>query len=146
MQNQQPQLIDLPIPMQCFHCASTQATVLRDREIACERRYPGTDDCICCTPNSDYHCPVCNSGKLQFAMHYASRDYETGYDDGGEVYRCEACGATGEVEEAAPPVEPWAELEAVAEGGFWVPGDGAWQTLKPTAISQHADLFIKEVA
>ena len=31
---QQPLLIETPIPMQCFHCASTQFTALRDREIA----------------------------------------------------------------------------------------------------------------
>ena len=113
---QQPLLIELPIPMQCFYCASTQATVLRDRELAGQRHYAGADTCICCTPDSDFHCPACHSGKLQFGMRYASADGE----DTGEVYCCEACGATGEVENAAPPVEPWAELAAVAQGGLWV--------------------------
>jgi hypothetical protein len=110
---QQPQLIEIPKPPQCFHCASTQATVLHDREIIVVR-LKCTTDCVCCTPDSDYHCPVCNSSKLQFGMRYASADGE----ETGEVYRCETCGAAGDVGDAAPPVEPWAELEAVAQGGF----------------------------
>jgi hypothetical protein len=140
---QQLQLIDLSAPPQCFHCASTQATVLRDREIIDARfgDYPGWSEAPCCTPDSDYRCPACNSGKLQFAMRYASAEGE----ETGEVYRCETCGTTGDVEDAAPPVEPWAELEAVASGGCRV-GDGCWQAFERTAMSEQSVLFIKEVA
>ena len=120
---QQPLLIETRIPMQCFHCASTQFTVLRDREIARERKYPGAETTICCTPDSDYRCPACNSSKLQFAMRYASAEGE----ETGEVYHCETCGAIGDVEDAAPPVEPWTELDALAAGGGagWVMGAGS---------------------
>ena len=123
MQTQQPQLIELPAPLQCVHCASTRATVLRDREIGRERKYPGAETTICCTPDSDYQCPQCNSDRLQFAMRYASAEDE----ETGEVYRCEMCGAIGDVEDAAPPVEPWTELDALAAGGGagWVMGAGS---------------------
>jgi hypothetical protein len=139
---QQLPLIETAFPVICAHCASTRAVVLRDREIIDGRfgDYPGWSEAPCCTPDSDYRCPQCNGGRLQFAMRYASAEGE----ETGEVYRCEACGATGDVEDAAPSVEPWAELEAVAEGGFWVMG--SWQTLEPTAISQQSVPFIKEVA
>src|ERR1700733_5436445 len=88
---QQPLLIETRISMQGFHCASTHFTVLRDREIARERKYPGAETTICCTPDSDYRCPACNSSKLQFAMRYASAEGE----ETGEVYHCETCGAIG---------------------------------------------------
>jgi hypothetical protein len=140
---QQPLLIETPIPMQCVHCASTRATVLRDRELSDAHfgDYPGWSWSACCSPDSDYRCPQCGSGKLQFAMRYASAEGE----ETGEVYRCEMCGAIGDVEDAAPPVEPWAELEAVAAGGCWV-GDGCWQAFERTAVSEQGGLFIREVA
>lgn len=107
---QQPKLIELPISTQCFHCASTQQTVLRDREVIVARMKYSTE-CVCCSPDSESRCPHCGSGSLEFGMHYAtSQD-----DQGGEVFRCKACGATGEADDAAPPVQPWAELAAVAE-------------------------------
>jgi hypothetical protein len=102
--------------------------------------YPGWSDAPCCTPDSDYHCPQCNNGSLQFAMRYASAEGE----ETGEVYHCETCGAIGDVEDAAPPVEPWTELDALAAGGCWV-GDGCWQPFERT-MSEQGGLFIEEVA
>jgi hypothetical protein len=133
-QTQQAILIEIPVPARCVHCASTQATVLRDREMIDGRfgDYPGWSVAPCCTPESDYRCGQCGSGKLQFAMHYASAEG----DDSREVYRCEACGCIGDAEDAAPPVQPWAELAAVAEqreAGFRIPAASAGGFTKAVA-------------
>ncbi len=70
-------------------------------------------------------------------MRYASAEGE----ETGEVYHCETCGAIGDVEDAAPPVEPWTELDALAAGGCWV-GDGCWQPFERT-MSEQGGLFIE---
>jgi hypothetical protein len=111
MMLQQPLLIETPNAIICVHCHEARAVVLNERQVIDVRfgDYPGWSQAPCCTPESDYHCPACHSSKLEFAMHFASAEGE----ETGEVYRCLTCGSTGDVEEAAPPVQPWAELEAV---------------------------------
>ncbi|MGA3079717.1 MAG: hypothetical protein ABSG56_39335, partial [Bryobacteraceae bacterium] len=46
-------------------------------------------------PEVEYHCPVCHSTELQYAMHYPLYDG----DETAELYRCARCGATGEADD-----------------------------------------------
>src|ERR1035438_8865047 len=52
-------------------------------------------------PETSSTCPACASEDLEFAMHYADPDRETGYDNSGEMYHCRACGSVGDAEECA---------------------------------------------
>jgi hypothetical protein len=96
-------------PLPCFHCLKTRAKI-EDERAEAHRRFPQYPAPICCTPDCEYRCPRCNGLDIDFAMHYAS-----GADDATcELAQCLKCGWVGEATEAAPPVQPWAELEAVA--------------------------------
>src|ERR1017187_9558424 len=44
---------------------------------------------------NEYHCPVCHSTELQYAMHYRVSDD----DETQELYRCARCGAIGEADD-----------------------------------------------
>ena len=46
-------------------------------------------------PETEYHCPVCHSTELQYAMHYPVYDG----DETAELYQCARCGATGEADD-----------------------------------------------
>src|ERR1039458_7943325 len=46
-------------------------------------------------PETEYHCPVCHSTELQYAMHYRVSDD----DETQELYRCARCGAIGEADD-----------------------------------------------
>ncbi len=107
MDTQRLQAIEMAVP--CLYCHKTRARINVEREVARER-FPHFEAPVCCSPDSEHRCPDCNSQDLDFAMHYAtSEDDET-----GELAYCNACHWVGAVEDAAPPVQPWAELEVVA--------------------------------
>ena len=86
---------------------------------------PGWSDAPCCTPESTHHCPLCGTDNLDFGMHYATASWEDG-DETREEYRCLKCGSTGGAEEAAPPAQPWNELEAVANAAARQRGFEHW--------------------
>src|ERR1035438_199035 len=46
-------------------------------------------------PETEYHCPMCHSTELQYAMHYRVSDD----DETQELYRCARCGAIGEADD-----------------------------------------------
>jgi hypothetical protein len=87
-------------PLACLHCAATQATVRRERQIAdALLGYP--TDCVCCDPETGNACPQCGSPNLAYGSYDFGCDAGTGYADAGESYRCLECGATGDVDDAA---------------------------------------------
>ncbi len=102
----------------CFYCHQPASKIVKAREELIARypeMYPSgmeqaREACVCCTPDSDYLCPQCKSEDLRFAM---VDDYTSEGTDSVEMAECRACGWQGEARDAAPPVEPWAELEAV---------------------------------
>ena len=53
-------------------------------------------------PETEYHCPVCHSTELQYAMHYRVSDD----DETQELYRCARCGATGEAGDCRVEIVP----------------------------------------
>jgi hypothetical protein len=56
-------LLDTPPPLACLHCAATQATVLRDRQILDARAsYP--TQCVCCDCETGSACPKCRGASL----------------------------------------------------------------------------------
>jgi hypothetical protein len=86
-------------PLACLHCAATQATVRRDRQIAdALLGYP--TECVCCTRKPATPAP--GSQNLAYGSYDCGYDSETGYADAGERYRCLDCGSTGDVDDAAP--------------------------------------------
>jgi hypothetical protein len=50
-------------------------------------------------------CPMCGSSHLRAIQFDFGRD-PTGYRDAGEGFRCLACGAEGDAEDAEPPRIP----------------------------------------
>ena len=62
-----PSLIRLDTlpPLACLHCAATQATVLRDRQILDARAgYP--TQCVCCDCETGSACPKCRGEHLEY--------------------------------------------------------------------------------
>jgi hypothetical protein len=117
MSTPQGLLFPMPAFARCVYCKQNRRAVEIEREVIDAQFYgdvPGASDAPCCTPESTYQCPVCGSDDLDFGMHYASASWEDG-DETREEYRCLKCGSTGAAEEAAPPAQPWNELEAVAK-------------------------------
>ena len=58
-------LLDTPPPLACLHCAATQATVLRDRQILDARAgYP--TQCVCCDCETGSACPKCLGEHLEY--------------------------------------------------------------------------------
>jgi DNA-directed RNA polymerase subunit RPC12/RpoP len=114
--------------VRCIYCKQNRRAVEIEREVIDARFYgdvPGSSDAPCCTPESTYQCPLCGSEDLDFGMHYATTSWEDG-DETREEYRCLKCGSTGAVEEAAPPAQPWNELEAVADAAAKQRGFEHW--------------------
>ena len=77
-------------------------------------------------PETFSSCPACASEDLEFAMHYADPDRETGYDNSGEMYHCRACGSVGDAEECAsigpfpaPEMDDWGSLDMDRPRIWW---------------------------
>ena len=106
-----------PATVVCAHCQQPQSKVTLDR-LRLIAQYPANyrtmaaarEAVICCDPGSTHTCPDCNGENLDWAMHYAAYNG----DETGELAHCRACQWTGAALEAAPPAQPWNELEAVA--------------------------------
>jgi|ERR1019366_625836 hypothetical protein len=91
-------LVETPPPLACLHCAATQATVRRDRQILDARLgYPS--HCVCCDCETGNACPQCRSEHLAYGTYDCGTDRETGYADSGECYYCRDCGATGDLDD-----------------------------------------------
>ena len=89
------------MPPACLHCAATQATVRRDRQIqAALLGYP--TDCVCCDCETGPACPQCRGENLEYGTYDCGTDRETGYADCGECYYCRDCGGTGDVDDTVP--------------------------------------------
>jgi len=128
MSTQQASLFPMPAPARCIYCKQNRRIVEIEREVIDARFYDGvagSSDAPCCTPESTYQCPQCGNENLDFGMHYATASWEDG-DENREEYRCLKCGSTGDAEEAAPPVQPWSELEAVANAAASQRGFEHW--------------------
>src|ERR1017187_2537703 len=94
-------LLESPPPLACLHCAATQATVRRDRQILYARLgYPS--DCVCCDCETGNACPNCLGENLEYGTYDFGTDRETGYVDSGERYYCRDCGASGDVDDTVP--------------------------------------------
>jgi hypothetical protein len=118
----------MPAFARCIYCKQNRRAVEIEREVIDARFYDdvsGTSNAPCCTPVSTYHCPLCESDNLDFVMHYAIASWEDG-DETREEYRCLKCGSTGDAKEAAPPAQPWNELEAVANAAAKQRGFEHW--------------------
>jgi hypothetical protein len=90
--------LDTPPPLACLHCAATQATVLRDRQILDARTgYP--TQCVCCDCETGSACPKCLGEHLEYGPFDGGTDPVSGYADSGERYHCRDCDATGDVDE-----------------------------------------------
>jgi hypothetical protein len=99
-----------PMPVVCVHCHQPQSKVTSNRlKLIAQYQYPSMctarEACICCDPGSTHTCPTCNSEDLAWTFDH---------DEACELAHCNACQWTGEATEAAPPAQPWNELEAVA--------------------------------
>jgi hypothetical protein len=93
--------IETPPPLACLYCASTQATVLREREILDARLgYP--TNCVCCDCETGNACPQCRGENLEYGTYDLGADRDTGYSDSGARYHCRDCGATGDLDDTAP--------------------------------------------
>ena len=94
-------IVEMPPPLACLHCAATQATVRRDRQIqAALLGYPA--DCVCCDCETGPACPQCRGENLEYGAYDCGTDRETGYADCGERYYCRDCGASGDVDDTVP--------------------------------------------
>src|SRR5450755_3614054 len=89
--------LDTPPPLACLHCAATQATVLRDRQILDARAGYHTQ-CVCCDCETGSACPKCRGEHLEYGPFDGGTDPLSGYADSGERYYCRDCGATGDVD------------------------------------------------
>ena len=90
-------LLDTPPPLACLHCASTQATVQRDRQILDARAgYP--TQCVCGDCETGSACPQCRGEHLEYGPFDGGTVPLTGYADFGERYHCRDSGATGDVD------------------------------------------------
>ena len=68
---------------------------------------------------NEYHCPVCDSTELQYAMHYRVSDD----DETQELYQCARCGATGEADDCRVESAPIHEsADSVFEHPFPILG------------------------
>lgn len=117
----------MPAFARCIYCKQDRRAIEIAREAIDARFYgdlAGTSDAPCCTPESTYQCPQCGSENLDFGMHYAAASWED--DETREEYRCLKCGSTGDVDEAAPPAQPWNELEAVSNAAAKQRGFEHW--------------------
>jgi hypothetical protein len=85
-------------PLPCFHCAATQATVRRERQIL-EVRLGYQAPCVCCDCKTGNACPNCLGENLEYETYDFGTDRETGYADSGERYYCRDCGATGNADD-----------------------------------------------
>ena len=99
----------------CAYCHQPKSKVTADRQTLTAHR-AGEENVICCTPDSESHCPDCDSMALEFSEYDNGIEAKTGYSDSGEIFACHDCGAMGDASDCAPAVQPWAELEAVAKG------------------------------
>jgi len=95
-----PSLIRLDTlpPLACLHCAATEATVLRDRQILDARAGYATQ-CVCCDCETGSACPKCLGEHLEYGPFDGGTDPLSGYADSGERYYCRDCGATGDVDD-----------------------------------------------
>jgi hypothetical protein len=127
MSTQQASLFPMPAPARCIYCKQNRRIVEIEREVIDAHCGDGLgwSDAPCCTPESTYHCPLCGSDNLDFGMHHATTSWEDG-DETREEYRCLRCGSTGDAQEAAPPAQPWNELEAVANAAAKQRGFEHW--------------------
>jgi len=118
-QTQQLGLLGSPriIPV-CHYCHQPKSKTLSLRA-ALAARYPEyknePGNGVCCDPGSESRCPRCNSSSLEFGEFVPNREVQTGYDGSCEAAYCLDCGWIGDPDDAAPAVQPWAELEAVRE-------------------------------
>jgi uncharacterized protein YbaR (Trm112 family) len=94
-------LVEMPPPLACLHCAATQATVRRDRQILAAR-LGSPADCVCCDCDTDHACPQCLGENLEYGSYDYGTDRVTGYADFGERYYCRDCGAAGEADDTIP--------------------------------------------
>jgi len=94
-------LVEMPPPLACLHCAATQATVRRDRQILAAR-LGSPADCVCCDCDTDHACPQCLGENLEYSSYDYGTDRVTGYADFGERYYCRDCGAAGEADDTIP--------------------------------------------
>jgi uncharacterized protein YbaR (Trm112 family) len=104
-QNNPPALplifVEMPPPLACLHCAATQASVRRDRQIQATRLgYPA--DCVCCDCETGHACPQCLGENLEYGRYDYGTDPETGYAHNGERYYCRDCGAVCDVDDTVP--------------------------------------------
>ena len=89
------------IVMLCPHCNQGIQGCDLPRQIAdALLGYP--TECVCCDPETGNACPQCGSPNLAYGSYDCGCDSETGYADAGERYRGLECGATGDVDDAAP--------------------------------------------
>ena len=77
-------LLETPPPLACLHCAATQATVRRDRQIL-DARLDYRSDCVCCDCETGNACPNCLGENLEYGTYDFGPDRETGYADSGEI-------------------------------------------------------------
>jgi uncharacterized protein YbaR (Trm112 family) len=95
-----PRTAEIPPPLTCLHCAATQASVRRDRQILSARLgYPA--DSVCCDCETGNACPRCRGENLEYGIYDCGTD-AAGYADCGERYYCRDCGAAGDVDDAVP--------------------------------------------
>ena len=93
-----PVMLETSPPLVCLHCAATQATVLRDRQILDARAgYP--TQCVCCDCETGSACPKCRGERLEYGPFDGGTDPLSGYADSGERYYCRDCGATGDLDD-----------------------------------------------
>jgi hypothetical protein len=73
-------LVEMPPPLACLHCAATQASLRRDRQILAARLgYPA--DCVCCDCETGHACPRCLGENLEYGSYDYGTGRETGYAD-----------------------------------------------------------------
>jgi len=101
----------------CMYCYQPKGRVMAEREQLTRawdewygEVYPAHEQ-VCCSPGDEHHCPQCHSQELQFALR-DSFDFDGNHE--WEEAHCDACGWTGNAENAAPPKQPWLELQTVA--------------------------------
>ena len=71
-------LPDTPPPLACLHCAATQASVLRDRQIL-DARLGYLAQCVCCDCETGNACPQCLGENLEYETYDFGTGRETGY-------------------------------------------------------------------
>lgn len=109
-------------PLVGLHCAATQATVRRDRQILSARLgYPA--DSVCCGCETGHARPRCLGENLEYETYDCGARRTADY---GEQYYCTDCGAASYVDDAVAaivmPPQPARRPMTPASGPTELPG------------------------